>query len=159
MIIFKIESFGNHELENEITVRKSTDADIDAIYELTIPFVKSRQLLSRTREEISELIVGGFVAKQVDAKAIETVVGFAAVEIYSKKLAEILCLAVSEACQGKGVGKMLVQRCVEFANEKGVVELMAISSSDHFLKSCGFDYTLPDQKRALFINPSDFSCE
>jgi hypothetical protein len=27
---------------------------------------------------------------------------------------------------------------------------MAISASDHFLKESGFDYSLPNQKRALF---------
>ena len=149
-------TFGNYELENEITVRKAIDGDVDAVYALTVPFVQSRQLLSRTREEISELMLGGFVATEMPGGELESIVGFAAVEIYSKKLAEILCLAVSETCQGKGVGKLLVQRCIDFANEKGGFELMAISSSDYFLKSCGFDYTLPDQKRALFINPTQF---
>jgi len=29
--------------------------------------------------------------------------------------------------------------------------VMAITSSDSFFQSCGFDYTLPGEKRALFI--------
>jgi len=32
-----------------------------------------------------------------------------------------------------------------------VMEILAISSSDRFFESCGFDYALPDQKRALFF--------
>lgn len=137
----------------QITIRSATVDDIDPIFDLTVPFVESRQLLYRSKEEIAELIETGFVAEDGSRK----LAGFAAVEIYSKKLAEILCLAVASDFQGKGVGRLLVTQCVQFAKDKGVIELMAISSSDHFLKNCGFDYTLPDQKRALFINPSDSS--
>ena len=140
-------------MTEQISIRAAQESDLDSIFELTRPFVESRQLLERSKPEIEVLIPCGFSA--VDDH--ESIVGFAAVEIYSQKLAEILCLAVSSQCQGMGVGKLLVAKCVSFANQRGVKELMAISSSDHFLKNCGFDYTLPDQKRALFINPSDLS--
>jgi amino-acid N-acetyltransferase len=79
------------------------------------------------------------------------VVGFSSVEIYSKKLSEIQCLAVHQDHQGKGLGGALVARCVELARQKGVMEVMAISSSDSFLINQGFDYSLPNQKKALFI--------
>ena len=41
--------------------------------------------------------------------------------------------------------------CVERAKQHNILEVMAISASDEFLKQCGFDYSLPDQKRALFF--------
>ncbi|MEE2640521.1 MAG: GNAT family N-acetyltransferase [Planctomycetota bacterium] len=135
---------------SEIIIRRSGEPDLDFVYDLTLPFVESGELLKRSREEVRLLIPSGFSAVSGGGE----IVGFAAVEIYSKKMAEILCLAVSGECQGQGVGKQLVQHCVEFALQNGVKELMAISSSDHFLKNCGFDYTLPDQKRALFIDPA-----
>ena len=78
-------------------------------------------------------------------------IGFSSVEIYSKKLSEIQCLAVSELHQGKGLGGFLVANCVELARKRGVMEVMAISSSDKFLINQGFDYSLPNQKKALFI--------
>lgn len=78
------------------------------------------------------------------------VIGFAAVEIYSKKLSEVQCLTVSEAHQGRGIGGTLVKHCVDLARQRGVMEVMAISSSEKFLQDLGFDYALPDQKRALF---------
>jgi amino-acid N-acetyltransferase len=92
------------------------------------------------------LVANGFVATVV-----ERVVGFAAVEIYSRKLGEIQCLAVEEGFQGLGIGSRLVALCVQRAREKGILEVMAISSSEHFLQKLGFDYSLPDQKRALFF--------
>lgn len=136
-------------MNDSIEIRPATEADTESIYQLCVPFVDSGQLLKRNPEEIRMLVSNGFVAIRGETET----VGFAAVEIYSRKLAEILCLAVSPDCQGQGVGKRLVRQCIRFANQHDVVELMAISSSDHFLKNCGFDYTLPDQKRALFINP------
>ena len=139
-----------NDLKDQIIIRGAETADLDSVFQLTLPFVESKQLLFRSKAEIKLLIPSGFSAVNQNSQ----IVGFAAVEIYSAKLGEILCLAVSGECQGQGVGKRLVQQCVQYANEKGVKELMAISSSEHFLKNCGFDYTLPDQKRALFINPT-----
>ena len=42
------------------------------------------------------------------------------------------------------------QADVDRAKEKGILEVMAISASDAFLRKLGFDYSLPEQKRALF---------
>lgn len=126
-------------------VRPAAMEDLPAIQDLLRPFVQQRKLLRRTKAELGTLIGNGFVAV-VDEK----VVGFSAVEIYSRKLGEVQCLAVDEAYQGHGIGSELVKKCVERAREKGILEIMAISSSDHFLRNLGFDYSLPDQKRALF---------
>lgn len=77
-------------------------------------------------------------------------VGFSAVEIYSPKLAELQSLAVHHEFRRTGIGRLLVRACVDRARSLGVMEVLAISSSEDFLKSCGFDYSLPDQKKALF---------
>jgi amino-acid N-acetyltransferase len=109
------------------------------------PFVEQRKILRRTRTETTALLETGFVA-EVDGE----VVGFSSVEIYSKKLSEIQCLVVNDAHQGRGLGGALVKQCVELARQRGVMEVMAISSSEKFLQDLGFDYSLPNQKRALF---------
>lgn len=113
------------------------------------PFVEDRVLLPRTESEVDELIPNGFIA-ELDGK----LVGFCSLEVYSKKLGEIRSLAVDKALHGKGVGRLLVQACIELAKSKGIREVMAITASDQFFQSCGFDYTLPDQKKALFFSTS-----
>ena len=141
--------------EVEIEFRPALDEDIPSIQMLLNEYVLQKKLLRRTRQELAMLATNGFVAT-----ADEEVVGFAAVEIYSRKLGEIQCLAVAEAYQGRGIGSKLVELCVERAREKGILEVMAISSSEHFLQKLGFDYSLPDQKRALFFqlrSRDDFS--
>ena len=47
------------------------------------------------------------------------------------------------------------RRAVELAREKNILEVMAITSSDGFFKSCGFDFTLPGEKKALFFQTRD----
>lgn len=128
-----------------IPIREASAADVPAIMELIGPFVAERSLLPRTMEELQRLTENGF-AVEVDSRMI----GFAAVEIYSRKLAEIQCLAVAREFQGRGIGKRLIHCCVERAKSRGVLELMAITASERLFASCGFDYSLPDQKRALF---------
>ncbi|QEG39790.1 GNAT family N-acetyltransferase [Roseimaritima ulvae] len=125
--------------------REATRQDADQIAALMEPDVRARKLLRRTPEEIAELTKHGFVAQRG-----ETLIGFCAVEIYSRKMAEIQCLVVDANCRAQGIGRCLVRMSVERARDLGVMEVMAISSSEDFLRGCGFDYSLPDQKRAMF---------
>lgn len=126
-------------------LRPAVEADLDAVIQLLRPFVEQRKVLRRTRAETAALLTTGFVAEWEGQ-----IVGFSAVEIYSKKLSEIQCLTVRDEHQGRGIGGALVRQCVELARQRGVMEVMAISSSEKFLHDLGFDYSLPDQKRALF---------
>lgn len=110
-----------------------------------------RLLLARTEAEIIELTRHGFVAfQETEGHQPQKLIGFSAIEIYGPKLAELQCLAVDTEFQGSGVGRQLVDACVARARELNVMEILAISSSERFLQSCGFDYSLPDQKKALF---------
>jgi len=137
-------------LPNNLRVRPATAEDAPAIHALLRPFVMQRLLLARTESELIELTRHGFVAEQSDSATQTELVGFSAIEVFSTKLAELVCLAVRSDYQKTGVGRQLVRLCIERARELNVMELLAISSSEDFLKSCGFDYALPDQKKALF---------
>jgi amino-acid N-acetyltransferase len=137
--------------ETGIEIQPALTAEADGIYDFLQPFVDDGHLLQRSIDEIIHLTRHAFVARDGDR-----IVGFAAVEVYSRKLAEIQCLSVSPDHQRMGIGRRLVERCIERAAEQNVLELMAITASDDFLRSCGFDYSLPSQKRALFVQPRDF---
>jgi N-acetylglutamate synthase-like GNAT family acetyltransferase len=138
-------------ISTKVIVRSAVESDIPAIAELIKPFVDDGNLLERTYEEFGDLLPNFFVA--VDEEGV--IVGCAALEIYSRKLAEIRSLAVSSSAQGQGIGKKLVEACVERARERNVLEVMAITASDAFFQSCGFDYTLPSLKRAVFLQTRD----
>lgn len=136
--------------KTEHVIRSAHYDDLDNIQALLEPFVQQRKLLRRLESELILLMANGFVAELIEAGK-PKIVGFAAVEIYSRKLGEIQCLAVDDGYQGRGIGSDLVRACVERARKKGILEVMAISASDEFLRKLGFDYSLPEQKRALFF--------
>jgi N-acetylglutamate synthase-like GNAT family acetyltransferase len=130
----------------EIVVRPAHIRDVKSLVALIEPFVTQKILLPRTIDELALLLPNYFVA---EAKG--TIVGCAALEIYSSKLAELRSLVVHPDYQHHGVGHKLVQACVERAREEQVLEVMAITSAEAFFVSCGFDFTLPGQKKALFF--------
>jgi N-acetylglutamate synthase-like GNAT family acetyltransferase len=132
--------------EPAVTIRPARPDDRQPLCGFIEPFVAEGQLLPRTADEMDDLLRHGFIA-EADGE----VVGCAALEVYSKKLAEIRSLAVREEYRRHGVGKQLVAACVERARELNVLEVMAITASEEFFRACGFDFTLPGQKKALFI--------
>jgi amino-acid N-acetyltransferase len=130
------------------TIRSAKPEDTSKIVSLIAPFVAAGKLLPRTVDEVRDLVPTGFVAEHGEA-----IVGFAALEIYSKKLAEIRSLAVSEDQQRNGLGSRLVKACVDLAARRNILEVMVVTSSEVFFRDCGFDFTLPGEKKALFIQP------
>lgn len=127
-------------------VRPTTIDDVEPLGQFIEPFVAQGRLLPRTRDELEELTEHGFAAIIG-----EKIVGFAALEIYSVKLAELRSLAVSAEYQGYGIGKALVNACVDLAKKLNVFEIMVITSSEEFFHRCGFNFTLPGEKKALFV--------
>lgn len=136
--------------DSVVEVRPARQDDVSQLAEFIEPFVAHKKLLPRTTEELDELVRLGFVA-EMDGR----MVGFAALEIYSRKLAEIRSLAVADEVQGRGIGRRLVEACVDRARERNILEVMVVTSSEHFFRACGFDFTLPGEKKALFLQTRD----
>lgn len=133
-----------------IIVRPARGSDIHALAELIEPFIEEKVLLRRTIDELALLLPEFFVAESNGR-----LVGCAALEIYSSKLAEIRSLVVRPEMQGQGIGKMLVEACLDLARQEQILEVMAITAAENFFRSCGFDFTLPGQKKALFFKTRD----
>ncbi len=135
-----------NDAKTDIRIRKAVTGDLIELSDFILPFVQSGELLPRTFDELEDLLETLFIAR-LDAR----IVGCAALEIYNKKLCEIRSLAVDPAAQGLGIGKKLVEACVALAEREGIYEIMAISVAEDFFRSCGFDFTLPNLKKAFFL--------
>ena len=135
-----------------VQIRDARLEDVPQLQAFLAPFVAAKWLLPRSDEDLSILIRHGFVAQSGENNDI---LGFAAIEVYSKKLAEVQSLAVAPSVQGRGVGTELARRCVTRAKREGVLELMAITATENLFRTVGFDYSLPNQKRALFLQTRD----
>ena len=135
-----------HHVDDRIVVRPAEPVDLEPVEAFIAPFVAAARILPRTTDELAGLLPTAFIAES-DGQ----IVGFAALEIYSRKLAELRSLAVDEAWQGRGIGTRLVQACVELASHRRIFEIITITSADDFFRRCGFDFTLPGEKKALFL--------
>lgn len=133
------------QLPPSYTLRPARLDDVPRLQQFITPFVDRGRLLPRTVHELEELMTHGFVVEHQGQ-----IVGFAALEIYSPKLAEIRSLAVSPEHQGQGLGKALVEACLHRAKALDVFEVLAVTSAEEFFRKCGFDFTLPGEKKALF---------
>lgn len=133
-------------MPGEILIRDARPGDVRSLDVFLGPFVDAELILPRDEKQLLVLVEHGFVAER-DAE----LVGFAAIEIYSTKMAEVQAMAVAESCRGQGIGARLLNECVQRAVREGVLELMAITMSEALFRQAGFDYALPNQKRALFL--------
>lgn len=136
-----------------VQIRPAVPADAGPLAEFVEPFVAEKKILPRTADELDDLVRNGFVAESPPAApgGSPRIVGFAALEIYSPKLAEIRSLAVAAELQGRGIGRRLVAACLERAEQRRILEVMVVTSNEQFFRSCGFDFTLPGEKKALFV--------
>ena len=76
------------------------------------------------------------------------VVGCCALEIYSKRLAEVRSLAVTKKYQGNGIATQLVERCLAHARKREVYEVLSITGALPFFEKRGFK-TFNNEKYAL----------
>jgi amino-acid N-acetyltransferase len=134
------------EFHPEVIIRRATISDVAELSKFIEPFVQQGRLLRRTTMELEILVAHCYVAVY-DGR----IVGCAALEIYSHKLAELRSLAVAAEVRRMGIGQRLVAACVDAAKQLNILEVMAITSSEEFFKTCGFDFTLPGEKKALFM--------
>lgn len=140
----------SQETRPDVTVRLARNGDVAEIRALIEPHVASGTLMQRATEEI-ELLLPTFVVAEQDG----SVVGCAALEVYSSRLAEVRSLVVAPQLRGTGLGRRLVEACLTMARERRVLEVMAITSNEDFFRAVGFDFTLANERKALFINTRD----
>ena len=91
-------------------------------------------MIRRSPGELYESIREFFVALDDDGQ----VVGCAALHVFWEDLAELKCLAVSEAVQGSGIGRALVEACWRSANDLEIKTVFTLTYVPDFFERCGF---------------------
>ena len=100
-----------------IELVKAKLSDIPAMQALVVSEVKDGIILNRTEDEVATNIRSYVLAKDGDK-----LVGYTALHIHSRRLAEIRSLIVDEAYRRQNVGQRMVQFTLDEAKNIGVEE-------------------------------------
>lgn len=80
-----------------------------------------------------------------------SIIGCCALQVYSRRLAEVRSLAIHPDFRGKGLAVQLVDACRQRGIERRVRQLFAVTSEPGFFEGCGFTVHA-GWKTAVFAN-------
>ena len=119
--------------EGEISVRRATMRDTNAILTLINAYAAKGIMLPRTEFELSENIRDFAVVFSGDH-----LVGCGALHFYSPHTAEIRSLAVDPGWKTHGVGRVLMNALEVEARDHGLQSLFAFTYVDGFFEKMGY---------------------
>jgi len=129
-----------------IEFAKANLSDISAMQSMVLKEVKDGVILERSEDEIATNIRSYVLAKD-DGK----LVGYTALHVHSKRLAEIRSLIVSEEYRGQDIGKRMVDFTLKEAKALGVEEdVLVLTYLPKFFEKLDFKEiskdTIPEHK-------------
>jgi amino-acid N-acetyltransferase len=81
----------------------------------------------------------------------DRIVGCCALQIYSRRLAEVRSLVVHPDFQGRGIASRLLEQCQQRGRERGVKQLLVVTGEVTLFERLGFS-TFRREKIALFYD-------
>jgi amino-acid N-acetyltransferase len=118
-----------------MAIRKARIPDAKAIHKLLITYAQQELMLSRSLPDIYERI-RSFYVYEVSGE----ILGAVSLQICWEDLAEVRSLAVTETQVKKGIGRQLVQACLEEARDLGLKKVFALTYQPVFFEKMGFQY-------------------
>lgn len=117
-----------------IALVKAKLSDIPQMQELVVGEVKNGVILNRSEDEVATNIRSYVLAKDE-----EKIVGYAALHIHSRRLAEIRSLIVDDAYRGQKIGQAIVQFTLDEAKDLGIEEdVLVLTYTPLFFEKMGF---------------------
>lgn len=116
-------------------VRKAVIEDIEPIHAILNAFAAQGQLLPRSLSDLYEHLRAYYVLETAPGERIQGVCGLG---ICWKDLAEIKSLAITEAFQGQGLGRKLVDACLREAASLGLDKVFTLTYVPAFFVKIGF---------------------
>jgi len=120
-------------------IRKAQVEDVKKIHRLINESASRGEMLPRSLGELYDNLRDYFVYVEDD-----TIAGTGALHICWENLAEVRSLCVAEFARTKGVGRALVDACVEEARNYDIHKLFLLTYQVEFFQKCGF--SISDKK-------------
>ena len=141
-----------------VEIRPARAEDVDAMRRLIDGYAEQDLMLSRSPEFLLEHLSDYIVADD------GAFAGCCALAVLTRDLAEIRSLAVKPETSRRGVGKALVDGCIERARTLGLRRVFALTLVPEFFERCGFTLIslgrLPEKSAAECpVCPKRFACD
>jgi amino-acid N-acetyltransferase len=117
----------------KLIVKKATVQDAKSIHSLINRFAQKDEMLPRSLNEIYENIRNFFICKDKNK-----IIGVSALHIMWENLAEIRSIAVLKDYRNRGVGKKLIDRCLNEAKELGIRKVYILTNNPAYFIKTGF---------------------
>jgi amino-acid N-acetyltransferase len=114
-------------------IRKAGIKDIRQMHSIINMSASKGEMLPRSLGELYDNMRDYFVYEDGG-----TLVGMGALHICWEDLAEIRSLCVADSFRGKGVGRTLVNACLDEARSFSIKRIFLLTYQELFFKKCGF---------------------
>jgi len=114
-------------------VRKAVLNDVQDIFNIVEASASKGLMLHRALADICDSLRDFFVYEESGA-----VLGACAMHISSEDMGEIRSLAVREGSTGRGIGRQLVEACLDEARSIGLKKVFALTYKTGFFSRLGF---------------------
>lgn len=114
-------------------IRKATVEDVKDIQKLVNSHAEKGEMLPRSLGDTCDNIRDFFVYEDNGV-----IVGCCALHVTWVDLAEVKSLAVADEAQGKGMGKKLLNACLEDAQRLAIKKVFALTYKSEFFEKMGF---------------------
>lgn len=116
-------------------IRNARVNDVPSIRDLINEYAEQGRMLFRSLSDLYESL-RDFIVFEQDGQ----VVGCCCLHIYWSDLAEIKSLSVRPDCQGRGIGKALVEAAVVQARQLKLPKLFTLTLESEFFEKMGFTH-------------------
>ncbi len=117
-------------------MRKLLVNEVSEIKDLISPYVKEGRMLPKSLHSLYTGIRDFWVVTDDDDAS--KIIGCCALQVSWNELADIRTLAVREDRQGRGIGRALVEACIEDATTLGITTLFTLTYIPEFFVGLGF---------------------
>lgn len=121
-------------LDQTIAIKRATRENIDAIAHIVASNRDDQGLFQKSASSIADVLAEFLVARLSDG----TIVGCAALHRDQADLAEMYSVAVLPQAQGRGVGRALIEACLDRARRDGIRTLWLATMRTEFFARHGF---------------------
>ena len=116
-----------------VLLRPAKLSDVNSILKLVNNHAKQGLMLMKSPLDIYRNILS-FVVCEIDSE----VVGCSRLVVLWKDIGEVASLAVADGYKRHGIGRELVNACLQKASEIALPRVFALTYQEAFFKACGF---------------------